>query len=219
VRLVRLSPPQPLGGWCQDNHVSDAITGGFFTRPECIPLGEHRIAGRAIEHRPFSPSWSAIRPCLHADEGRLVLAARHDLPLRPTGDLLQAGPMLVRDGFNALLDANDPEGFSADSHLFDEDITKGRLPRAALGLSQRRLIAVVADGRAKEDAGLSLPEFAEVLLELGAITAINLDGGASSALVADGRLQNRPRGSDGNQIPGGRPAPTALSLLPQSAAT
>ena len=43
--------------------------------------------------------------------------------------------------------AADAEGFRAASHQFDTDITDGRHPRAALGLSESRVLAVAVDGR------------------------------------------------------------------------
>jgi Phosphodiester glycosidase len=91
------------------------------------------------------------------------------------------------------------------------DITAGRYPRAALGIGRRgRLLAVAADGRGADDAGLTLAELAEALVALGATRAINLDGGGSASLVGGGALRNRPREGDGAPIPGGRPVTTAL---------
>lgn len=59
-----------------------------------------------------------------------------------------------------------------------------------------------------------MAESAEVLLALIAITAINLDCGASAALVCDGRLRNRPRSDDGH-VDGGRPVVTAITFHPR----
>ena len=42
------------------------------------------------------------------------LAPRDALPADPVGDLVQAGPLLVRDG-RSVIDGSDPEGFSAGS--------------------------------------------------------------------------------------------------------
>jgi exopolysaccharide biosynthesis protein len=48
------------------------------------------------------------------------------------------------------------------------------------------------------------------MAELGARTAINLDGGGSASLVYGGRLRNRPREEHGIEILGGRPISTAI---------
>lgn len=70
-------------------------------------------------------------------------------------------------------------------------------PRTAVGLSQdrRTLLLAVADGRREDVPGLTLPELASLLVEAGACTALNLDGGGSSALWLRDRVVNRP--SDG----------------------
>ena len=145
---------------------------------------------------------------MHSDRGRLSIARRPELDAAPAGDLLQAGPLLVRGGRNAL-DA-DSEGFSAGAGQFDSDITLGRYPRAALGLSPERILAVVCDGRGEHDAGLTLEELAGALVDLGASDAINLDGGGSASLVTDFTLRNRPREDHGIELAGGRPVATAL---------
>ena len=143
----------------------------------------------------------------------------HRLPIRaaaqPRGDLLQAGPVLVRDGKPVYKRARDPEGFSAGASQFDSDITEGRHPRAALGVGGGRLLAVACDGRGRDDAGLTLEELASLLAALGAEAALNLDGGGSTSLVVEGRLRNRPRTAFEMSEPGGRPISTALLFVPR----
>lgn len=70
-------------------------------------------------------------------------------------------------------------------------------PRTAVGLSgdRRELLLVVADGRREGVPGPTLPELAALMVEVGACTAVNLDGGGSSALWLRDRIVNRP--SDG----------------------
>ena len=53
------------------------------------------------------------------------------------------------------------------------------------------------------------------MADLGAREAINLDGGGSAALVAGGRLRNRPRAIGGQPILHGRPILTALVFSAQ----
>ena len=55
-------------------------------------------------------------------------------------------------------------------------------------------------------------ELAETLIALGAIQALNLDGGGSTSLVAGGRLRNTPRESHGVVLAGGRPVSTAIAF-------
>jgi exopolysaccharide biosynthesis protein len=153
--------------------------------------------------------WAPRRACVHID-GAVRLAARAELGDAPGGELVQAGPLLVRDG--AAIDApGGDEGFSAAAGQFDSDITAERHPRCALGVSDTELIAVCCDGRRSGvDAGLGLDELARLMVTLGARDAINLDGGGSATLVHRGHLLNRPYSSRDQPAPESRPVVTAL---------
>jgi len=215
LRVAVLRGSGRLEAFCARRGVADAIVGGFFTRPGGVPLGEVRTRGVARRHVPFLAPHGAVRACVHVQGGSARIESRDALPAQPRGDLLQAGPLLVRGGKAAYARAGDPEGFSAGAAQFDSDITLGRHPRAALGLADGRMIAVVGDGRSRHDAGLTLEELAALLAALGARTALNLDGGGSASLVAGGRLRNRPRGDYERPEPGGRPVSTALLFVPR----
>jgi hypothetical protein len=215
VCVVALPRPEPLVSWCRRNHVEHAIVGGFFTRPHGVPLGEMRLGGVRMATTPFTSPWAGIRSCVHVSNGSVKIAPRVELPDAPAGDLLQAGPMLVRDGRSLIDPDGDPEGFSSGQRQFDSDITAGRYPRAALGVGQGLLLAVACDGRGSDDAGVTLVELATLMVSLGASEAINLDGGGSTSLISGGRLVNRPREEHGLDLPVGRPISTAFLLLPR----
>jgi hypothetical protein len=212
ARVVKLPPRLPLRTWCAAAGIDDAIVGGFFVRPEGTPLGDLRIGGMTMRTVPFDTPWDDRRSCVHIDDGAITLAARDALEATPSGDLLQAGPMLVRDGSNCAAAGHDPEGFSAGARQFDSDITDGRYPRAALALTPSDILAVVCDGRTDSEAGLTLAELASALVDLGAEQAINLDGGGSASLVFDGELRNRPHEEHGVPLPSGRPIATAITF-------
>jgi exopolysaccharide biosynthesis protein len=53
------------------------------------------------------------------------------------------------------------------------------------------------------------------MIELGAVDAINLDGGGSATLVVAGQLVNIPHEEHGLPIPGGRSISTAISFSPR----
>lgn len=211
-QLVVLDPPQPLAAWCAGHGVADALIGGFFVRPDGLPLGELWVTGERRPAVPFAEPWGKRRACVSVDRRGVRVAPRCELPATPRGDLLQAGPLLVADGRALDLDGADPEGFSSASGQFDSDITVGRYPRAALGVTADRLVALVCDGRSEEDAGLTLAELAALMAEMGCARALNLDGGGSTSLVIDGRLVNRPREEHGIELVAGRPVTTALVL-------
>lgn len=215
-RVVVLRGQRRLGEWCAARGVADAVVGGFFTRPHGAPLGEVRTRGVLRRHVPFDGEWAAVRACVHVQGSTVNIARRDELPAAPRGDLLQAGPLLVRDG-RAIYDrANDPEGFSAGAHQFDSDITAERHPRAAIGVTGQRLIVAVCEGRSRHDAGLTLEELAALMAGLGCDRALNLDGGGSTTLIAGGRLLNHPRRAHGEPEPGGRPVSTAICLTPKN---
>jgi len=70
-------------------------------------------------------------------------------------------------------------------------------PRTALGFNDDKLFLIVVDGRQEGySTGMTMYEVAQVLIELGAKQAMNLDGGASSTFFADGKVLNRPSGGD-----------------------
>jgi hypothetical protein len=208
LRVVRLPTPMPLEAYCRANGFDEALVGGFYERPDLIPLGELRTGGVARRHVPFTAPFDAVRACLAVDGAGVAIARRGTLPAEPAGDLLQAGPLLVHGGAPV---RGDHEGFSAGSSQFDSDITAGRHPRAAIGVTRRgEVLAVACDGRADDEAGLSIGELAEAMAALGALQAMNLDGGGSTSLVCGGKLRNVPREAHGITLPGGRTVPTAV---------
>jgi len=80
--------------------------------------------------------------------------------------------------------------------------------RSAVGLTAdgRLILATVDGGRSGWSVGMRLPELAELMLSRGAVNAINLDGGGSTALAirragASGPvLANRPSGSSERSV-------------------
>lgn len=221
LRVTCLRPRLPLEAWCAARGVEEALVGGFYMRgtERLTPLGELRTRGIVRSYAAFDAPWDQRRACVNVAAGTVRIAPRPTFGPSPAGDLLQAGPQLVRSGQAVVVDGVDPEGFSAASGQFDSDITAGRHPRAALavvGAPVELLLAVACDGRARDDAGLTLGELARLLVMLGATDALNLDGGGSTSLVCGGRLRNRPREAHEADVMGGRTLSTALVFRPRS---
>lgn len=85
-------------------------------------------------------------------------------------------------------------------------------PRTALGFSAdgKRMFLLSADGRQPAFAdGLGLDELANMMVELGAHSAVNLDGGGSTTIVArepggsTAQLENRPSDGAERNVPNG----------------
>jgi len=214
--VLHFPEPRRLDVWCVENGVDEAMVGGFFLRDPYRPLGELWIDGRPVEHEAIAGRYGPLRGSVVIEDGAARLVERGEAPERPDGDLVQAGPLLVSGGAIVFGD-DDREGFSADVAQFDSDITVGRHPRAALGIARDRLLAVVCDGRrSRVDGGLSMPELAELMVELGAESAINLDGGGSTTLVHRRHLLNRPYSTQDQPGPESRTIVTALAFEPRS---
>ena len=80
-----------------------------------------------------------------------------------------------------------------------DHFTRAPHPRTAVGLSKngKTMYFVVADGRRPGVPGPTLPELAAFMDELGACSAMNLDGGGSSAFWLKDAVVNQP--SDGTE--------------------
>jgi hypothetical protein len=216
ARVVHFPRTERLDVWCAANGVDEAIIGGFFLRDPYRPLGDLWIDGGSVSHEPIVEPYASRRACVVVDGQGVRVAAREDAPATPIGDLVQAGPLLVSDGVVVFDPDEDREGFSAGAGQFDSDITEGRHPRAALGISDEFLVAVACDGRrSRVDGGLSMPELADVMVELGAESAVNLDGGGSTTLVHRKHLLNRPYSTQDQAAPESRPIVSALVFEPR----
>lgn len=111
---------------------------------------------------------------------------RADATIWEVRDALAAGPRLVAAGEVRV--SLEEEGFFG-SYLREAH------PRTAAGITaDGALILMVVDGRQGDSRGATLDELAGLLLQVGAVDALNLDGGGSSALVVNGTLVNRPTG-------------------------
>jgi len=108
-------------------------------------------------------------------------ASRWDFP-----DVLSAGPVLIQNGIIRVT--------SEEEVFFGTSIPKIH-PRTAVGYTEKgELLFVVVDGRQQKSRGADLNELAELMKSLGAVEALNLDGGGSSSMVVNGVLLNKPAG-------------------------
>lgn len=103
--------------------------------------------------------------------------------------VIGVGPRLVKNG----------EVFvTTKAEDFGPDVASGRAPRTALGITGNgHILLVVVDGRQAASTGFTLTEMAKFMKELGAVDALNFDGGGSSEMVIKGEIKNSP--SDGHE--------------------
>jgi hypothetical protein len=125
--------------------------------------------------------------------------------LRPGDFIVNGGPMLVEGG-QISIDADRDGLVRHDSGVdnFFFGWVRQRNPRTIIGVDATgRVLLVVVDGRqAGHSVGLSILEAAQVMKALGAVTAMNLDGGGSSTVVVDGKVTNRPSDPSGERADG-----------------
>lgn len=207
----------PVNTWAEANGATLAINASFFgmINPKPGP-GEdkvHYTTGAASDIRGLSKGAhglvSPVRmmggrgdPALlvYADHARIAYASETDLEgvvcavagMGISDDGKQPGSLLVEAGKNT--------GGTARVS------PKVRHPRTAAGVSAdgRTLIILTVDGRQPGySVGVTLPEMADLMIELGAHDAVALDGGGSTSYYlrrADGVVvTNKP--SDGKWRP------------------
>lgn len=93
----------------------------------------------------------------------------------------------------------------------DDAFHRNRHPRTAVGISGKKLIAVVVDGRSSHAYGMSTSELARVMEALGCEYAVNLDGGGSSTAWVRGEgVVNYPSDNKQWDHEGERAVATAL---------
>lgn len=111
------------------------------------------------------------------------------------------GPRLLKDGAITI---------EAKAEKFKSDVVSGRAPRTAVGITaDKKILMVCVDGRQKNSAGMTLKELARYMKRLGAVDAMNLDGGGSTTFFLMGKVLNSP--SDGRE----RPVSQALVIKPK----
>ena len=140
--------------------------------------------------------WAALRAGAIGDFGLGIFPSR---PREAVGGF----PVLVRRGAVA------PEVDTAGAAAF-----RGPNPRTAVGIAaDGGLLLVTVDGRQPGHSdGATLRETAELLQAMGAVDALNLDGGGSTTMVVRGAgdrlaVVNRPSDATGE-----RPVANALAL-------
>lgn len=106
--------------------------------------------------------------------------------------ILGGGPALVRNGRPAS---------AADQGGYDQGFFLKRHPRTAVGVrADGTLLLVTVDGRRPaRSVGMTIAELEALMIELGSVEAVNLDGGGSTTMVIKGRVVNSPSDPTGER--------------------
>lgn len=102
----------------------------------------------------------------------IVLGGEPRLAGEQIDALVAAGPILVKDGKNVAATA---------SANYEAKIRNQNAGRSAIGVKADGTVVIVT-GKA------TVVKLANAMIQLGCVEATNLDGGASSALYANGRV-------------------------------
>ena len=155
-----------------------AVNGSFFDmdkhfpicylRIDSVNLGENTPGKDTVNRKYYQ--YGTL--CLSGDSVLILKtdSSRHWEETLPYPDIMTAGPLLIwHDTLQYLRD--------------DRTFVTNRHNRTAVGIREDgTVLLVVADGRFKTAAGLSLPELQQILRWLGCRDALNLDGGGSTTL-------------------------------------
>lgn len=101
---------------------------------------------------------------------------------------ISTGPMLLYDGRCCVDRSLTAAGhYRTNYEVWAQDIFPTHPDRTAVGYTaDGRIVLFVCDGRIASSDGAYVEEVAQILLDLGCVGAINLDGGGSTGMVAGG---------------------------------
>jgi hypothetical protein len=118
------------------------------------------------------------------------------LPLDRHAGIVSAAPILLRGG-RVAIDAV-REGVFDPRDLYDYSFSAERHARTLAGVDRSgRLVLATVDGVPGVSEGLTLSEAAQLMRSLGAVDAMNLDGGGSTTFVVGGSAVNHPSDAAG----------------------
>ncbi len=107
-------------------------------------------------------------------------------------DIVAGVPQLIKNGNIDITWATEKAGRS---------FAETRHPRTAIAkLKDGKFLMITVDGRQPGvSVGMTLQELADYLFSLGAVDAMNLDGGGSTTMFLDGKVVNTPSDKEGER--------------------
>ena len=120
-----------------------------------------------------------------------IVSKNNAYPSYRIEDAVAGVPLLIRNG---KIDITWKEEGASKSFV------ETRHPRTAVAnLKDGKFLMLTADGRSDASSGIDLYDLADFLLELGAVDALNLDGGGSTTMVLDDKVVNHPADKSGER--------------------
>ena len=176
---------RPITSWIVDDTVKLEVTNKFSR------TGNAQIGNGEVILSAHGSAETFINNFIQIGD-TIKLVVRLNSGLKYLWQMVSGFPVILKNGSNYALKGYAEEGGSA---TFATD----RHPRTAAGISvdSNYLFLAVVDGRQTISKGMSLPEFADFFIRIGAYNAVNLDGGGSSTILARNKIVNFP--SDGTE--------------------
>jgi len=174
----------------KDNNAVAAINGGGFTDKSTggklwvgtgsIPTGILMADGKLIAGKEFSSNNTKVDVMGLTDKGILVVGEHSfkELEKLNVKEIISFGPTLLIKG----------------KAQIQGDGGQGANPRTAIGQrANGEMLMLVIDGRkVLTKPGATLREVQEIMLQYGAVNAVNLDGGSSSTMYYNEEIVNDP---------------------------
>lgn len=193
--VLTVCKKREMASWCE-NAVINAS--GSSTIPKdgyVISLGKEAIeksngilyfAGNTNK-RPIGFE-SIIRVVFNVESKEPASSSR----LKAVEDLTNGVPQLIKNG---------KIDITWEQENASKSFAETRHPRTAVAkLKDGKFLMMTVDGRQPGvSVGMTLQELAEYLLSLGAVDAMNLDGGGSTTMYLDGKVVNTPSDKEGER--------------------
>ncbi len=241
--LLQLNWPCPENAICLYNHFARSAPARVGDVKVLVnPVGRVR---RIVQEQPLriakgmwvlqgtgtSARW--LLENMELDD-RVQINLQTDPPLSDYTQAISGGPLIVRDGkfvqdcFCTLRDCSATD----EEDLLCEDFDLAwkeshylwvQMPRTGIGFDaqQQTLIVAVVDGyQLGYSRGMRQEEFADLFIEFGATTAMELDGGGSVTMVLEDQIVNRPSDDTGERFVANallflwREHPSSLEFVP-----
>lgn len=191
---------QTVAEIAEENNAVAAVNGGGFkgsldtldSDNNGIPTGFIISDGKCIyddtdRYEKNSTAQASKQEVFAMTEGGKLITgnfSREELEKLNVQEALSFGPALIINGKKREMNGDGGWGIA---------------PRTAIGQREDgTIILLVLDGRSLESFGATLKDTQEVLYELGAVNAVNLDGGSSSTMYYNGTTINS---SEGREVP------------------
>lgn len=176
----------------KDHNAQLAINATFFNMDYLDTDNIGLVVSRGEKVSPFGRNW----PAINIDENN------HACIVRGKDDTFEVTSPLGVTLYNAVAGSDQIviDGKPLDDQPDREFFTTAH-PRTAIGITKNhKLLLVTVDGRQPGiSEGMPLNELAQLMIELGAVQALNLDGGGSTTLAIadpDPRVLNLPSSKD-----------------------